>query len=107
MDHPGSSRPDRPVNINVLQEAEKKPSFEKRLADLNDLIKQLERGDLGLEDAIRTFERGKKLHGELASQLAEFERRIEILTRDLDGQDRVEPAPEFDPDRKHDHEVPF
>ena len=87
-----------------MQDIQKKPPFEKRLEELNGLIKQLEKGDLGLEDAIQTFERGKKLHGELVSQLAEFEQRIEILTRDLDGQDRAAPAPDFEPDRKHDKE---
>jgi exodeoxyribonuclease VII small subunit len=84
-----------------VQETDQKPTFEKRLDELNGLIKQLEKGNLGLEDAIQTFERGRKLHGELVTQLAEFERRIEILTRDLDGQDRVEAAPDFDPGPRH------
>jgi exodeoxyribonuclease VII small subunit len=71
--------------------------FEKKLEELNGLIRQLEKGDLGLEDAIRTFELGRKLHGELVAQLSDFERRIEILTRDLDGNDRVSSAAHLDP----------
>jgi exodeoxyribonuclease VII small subunit len=81
--------------------------FERKLEELNGLIKQLEKGDLGLEDAIRTFERGKALHGELMAQLGDFERRIEVLTRDLDGQDRAAAAPDLEPDGEHDERAPF
>jgi exodeoxyribonuclease VII small subunit len=93
--------------MDGLQDEQKNAPFEKRLEELNGLIKQLEKGNLGLEDAIATFERGRKLHGELVAQLAEFERRIEMLTRDLDGQDRIEAAPGFDPRKDHDRNVPF
>jgi exodeoxyribonuclease VII small subunit len=81
--------------------------FEKKLEELNGLIRQLEKGEIGLEEAIQTFERGRKLHGELVSQLAEFERRIEILTRGLDGQDRPVAAPHLDPGREHGAAPPF
>jgi exodeoxyribonuclease VII small subunit len=93
--------------IEGLSELPKQPPFEKKLEELNGLIKQLEKGDLALEDAIQTFERGKKLHGELVEKLTEFERRIEVLTRGLDGQDRTERAPDLDPDGRHDANIPF
>jgi exodeoxyribonuclease VII small subunit len=90
-----------------MPEPAKKPSFEGRLDELNALIKQLEKGDLGLEDAIATFERGRALHHDLAAQLQDFERRIEVLTRGADGQDRLEPARGFDPARKNEPAPPF
>lgn len=90
-----------------MPEIPKKPSFETKLDELNTLIKSLEKGDLGLEDAIATFERGRSLHQALVTQLSEFERRIEILTRGLDGQDRVQPATGLDPERARDAEIPF
>jgi exodeoxyribonuclease VII small subunit len=90
-----------------LPETPKKPPFEAKLDELNALIKSLEKGDLGLEDAIATFERGRALHQTLVAQLSEFERRIEILTRGLDGQDRVQPAQGLDPERARDAEIPF
>jgi exodeoxyribonuclease VII small subunit len=85
----------------------KKPSFEAKLEELNGLIKHLEKGDLGLEEAIATFERGRNLHKDLVGQLSEFERKIEVLTRGLDGQDRAVAADGLDPERKHDQDAPF
>ena len=38
-----------------MADPQKKPTFESRLDELNALIKSLEKGDLGLEDAIATF----------------------------------------------------
>ena len=75
------------------------PTFETRLDELNALITALEGGDLGLEESIATFEKGRKLHRELLDRLAAFERRIEVLTKGPDGADRATAAPEFDPDR--------
>lgn len=90
-----------------MPDTPKKPPFETKLDELNALIKSLEKGDLGLEEAIATFERGRTLHQALVAQLSEFERRIEILTRGLDGQDRVQPAQGLDPERARDAEIPF
>jgi exodeoxyribonuclease VII small subunit len=90
-----------------VQDAQKKPAFETRLDELNVLIKTLEKGDLGLEEAIATFERGRTLHQALVAQLSEFERRIEVLTRGLDGQDRAQPARGLDPERERDGVAPF
>src|SRR5262245_44396455 len=90
------------VRIRRLPDTPKKPSFEAKLDELNALIKSLEKGDLGLEEAIATFERGRTLHQALVTQLSEFERRIEVLTRGLDGQDRVQPADGLDPGRRRD-----
>ncbi len=73
------------------------PTFESKLEELNGLIASLEGGRLGLEEAIATFERGKKLHQDLLGRLAEFERRIDVLTRNPDGSDRIEPAAHLDP----------
>jgi exodeoxyribonuclease VII small subunit len=75
------------------------PSFEARLEELNDLISALEGGELGLEAAIATYEKGRKLHRDLVGRLEAFERRIETLTKGADGEERAVPAPEFDPDR--------
>ncbi len=77
-------------------------TFEAKLEELNGLIASLEGGRLGLEDAIATFERGKKLHQELLTRLSDFERRIDVLTRTPDGGDRVEPAGHLDAGLDHD-----
>ena len=85
-----------------MADTPKKPTFESRPDELNALIKSLEKGDLGLEDAIATFERGRILHQDLLTQLTDFERRIEVLTRGFDGQDRTQPADGLDPGRRRD-----
>lgn len=78
------------------------PSFEDRLDELNSLITALEGGELGLEQSIATYEKGRRLHQELLRRLDAFERRIEVLTKTADGGDRAVAAPEFDPDRATD-----
>ena len=37
------------------------PDFERALGELESLVERLERGDLPLEEALRTFERGVEL----------------------------------------------
>jgi exodeoxyribonuclease VII large subunit len=80
-----------------MPESDPKPSFETKLADLERLIRDLEGGRLGLEESIATFEEGKALHRELMKQLGDYERRIEILTRDDAGTDRLEDGSRLDP----------
>ena len=57
---------------------DKKP-FRDRLDELQDVVEQLERGDLDLEDAIQRFEAGQKLHKELMDELGSYEKRLEKL----------------------------
>jgi len=80
-----------------MPEPDPKPSFETKLADLERLIRDLEGGRLGLEESIATFEKGKALHKELLKQLGDYERRIEILTRDDRGEERLEDGARLDP----------
>jgi exodeoxyribonuclease VII small subunit len=80
-------------------EPAREPSFEDRLAELNTLLTALEGGELGLEESIAAYEKGRRLHRELLGRLDAFERRIEVLTKGADGADRAIDAPELDPDR--------
>jgi exodeoxyribonuclease VII small subunit len=79
-------------------DAPSESSFEDRLEELDALVARLESGDLGLEESIAVFERGRKLQKELAAELAAFERRIDVLTRTPSGEDAEVAAPELDPD---------
>jgi exodeoxyribonuclease VII small subunit len=45
------------------------PSFEDNLAALEAIVKQLESGDIPLEDAIKTFQDGMKLSTQLQKSL--------------------------------------
>jgi exodeoxyribonuclease VII small subunit len=78
----------------VADEKPAGPTFEAALAELETVVKQLESGDLPLEDSLRLFERGMELSTLCRSQLDAAEHRIEILIK---KGDKVVPQP-FRPD---------
>ncbi len=62
--------------------AAKKPenmTFEATLSELDSIVVQLESGDLALEEALKSFERGISLAREGQSKLTQAEQRISIL----------------------------
>ena len=56
-------------------------SFEARLDELERIVKELERGDLPLEQSLSLFEAGMRLSADCKRQLEEAETRVEILTK--------------------------
>ncbi|HEX8286340.1 MAG TPA: exodeoxyribonuclease VII small subunit [Pyrinomonadaceae bacterium] len=60
-------------------------NFEGQLASLERIVRELERGDLPLEQSLELFEQGVKLSRECQERLNEAERRIEVLLRGGDG----------------------
>ncbi len=60
-------------------------SFEASLEALEKIVRELEQGDLPLEESLRLFENGVKLSRECQERLSQAERRIEILLRDAEG----------------------
>ena len=63
--------------------------FESALAELEAIVKTLERGDLTLEQSLERFERGIKLSRFCHTRLEHAERRVEVLTE----QGELRPAP--------------
>ncbi len=57
------------------------PEFEQALDELERLVERLERGDLPLEDALKTFERGVELTRHCQTALKSAQQRVEILLR--------------------------
>ncbi len=57
------------------------PDFEQALAELETLVGRLERGDLPLEEALRTFERGVTLTRHCQSALKTAQQKVEILLK--------------------------
>ena len=55
------------------------PDFEKALTELEGLVERLERGDLPLDEALRTFERGVELTRQCQSSLRAAQQKVEIL----------------------------
>jgi len=56
--------------------------FNKGLADLEVIINKMESGDLSLEDSLKYFEKGVKLHRKCHSALTDAEQRVNILSEE-------------------------
>lgn len=63
--------------------AEKK--FETSLSRLEEIVKELEQGDLPLEKSLKLFEEGIKLSRICNKRLEEAERKVEVLIKDKAG----------------------
>lgn len=72
--------------------AEKK--FEDSLARLEEIVKELESGDLSLDLSLKLFEEGIKLSRICNKRLEEAERRVEILLKDKSGSMTARPFEE-------------
>jgi exodeoxyribonuclease VII small subunit len=60
-------------------------SFETSLEALEQIVRDLEQGDLPLEKSLELFEKGIRLSRECQERLSQAERRIEVLLRDNQG----------------------
>ncbi len=69
----------------------RQPGFEEALARLEKIVKDLEEGDLKLEESLRLFEEGVGLTRLCASRLDEAQRRIDLLTRGAQGELKLVP----------------
>jgi exodeoxyribonuclease VII small subunit len=70
------------------------PDFEKALAELENIVSTLEKGDLSLEAALKHFERGISLTRQCQTALKEAELKVEKLT-EKNGRQELEP---FEPE---------
>lgn len=62
-------------------------NFESAIAELEQIVKQLEDGDLPLDRSLALFERGVELSRYCHDQLGTAQRRIEVLTERGDVKD--------------------
>ena len=69
----------------------KKISFEDSIDKLEDIVKELESGDLSLEEAIKKFESGMKYSTYCNDLLDKTEKKISILLEDSNGNIKEEP----------------
>ena len=60
-------------------------SFEEAMAELEQVLGQLERGDVALDDSIRLYERGAALKARCETKLKEAEEKVAAITLDTDG----------------------
>ena len=64
--------------------------FEESLAELEQLVNQLEQGDISLEDSLKSFERGVTLTRTCQKALQEAEQKVQILI-EKNGTQTLEP----------------
>ena len=69
----------------MKNEQETPRSFEASLEALEEIVQQLEGGDLPLEKSLELFENGIRLSRQCQERLNQAERRIEVLLRDNQG----------------------
>lgn len=70
---------------NPTMSTKKAVNLEKSLADLEELVDELESGDLPLEKAMKKFEEGIKLTRACQTALKDAEQKVEILLKSADG----------------------
>jgi exodeoxyribonuclease VII small subunit len=70
--------------------AKKTIDLEKALTDLEELVEELESGDLPLEKAMQKFEHGIKLTRSCQSALKDAEQKVEILLKGAGGDEVLE-----------------
>ena len=70
----------------------KKKSFEENMDELEQIVADLEQGDVPLEESMEKFEKGIKLSKELEKTLSEAEAKLTKVVKD-DGTEEV-----FEPD---------
>ena len=59
--------------------------FEKALERLEKIVEELEAGDLPLEDALKRYEEGVRLSRICSEKLGQAEKKIQVLTKTLNG----------------------
>ena len=67
--------------------ATKKFNLEKALTELEELVEELESGDLPLEKAMKKFEDGIKLTRGCQAALKDAEQKVEILLQSAGGEE--------------------
>ena len=76
-----------------------KRTFEQSMKQLEQIVQELESGDLSLEKAIKKFEEGIQLSKFCSKKLEETEKKISILMKDSTGEITETPfKPEDEPD---------
>ena len=89
------------------------PKFEDGLADLEKQVAELETGELGLDEALKRFEKGVKIAGQLQGALESSNRKVEKLAAggslepfdDEDGEAEPEAKPKKTAKKKADQDT--
>lgn len=67
-------------------QSEKSASFEQQLAELEQIVEQLESGDLELADSMQKFKRGVELSQACRNMLDEAQQTVEEITAESESE---------------------
>ncbi len=67
------------VTSTELMTKSKKPSFEEAIEELEQIVSKMEQGDLPLEEALSSFERGVQLANLSQLKLKQAEQKVKVL----------------------------
>ena len=76
----------------------KLPDFEQSLSELEALVAKLEQGDVPLEEALKTFERGVALTRQCQTALRTAQQKVEVLLARNGDEELARFAPSDDED---------
>jgi exodeoxyribonuclease VII small subunit len=76
---------DRNGEIEMARKEAADKKFESALEELEQVVEQLESGELSLEDSLSAFEKGVGLVRLCNQKLSEVEKKIEMLVKDKEG----------------------
>lgn len=71
--------------------------FEKALGRLEEIVEELQAGNMGLEESLKVYEEGVKLAHICTKKLDSAQKKVERLTKTQDGSFLTEP---FDPEEE-------
>lgn len=74
----------KPVEKSSAEKPGQVAKFEQSLDELEQLVAKMEQGDLGLDDSLKSFERGISLYRECQTALEQAELRVKQLTDPTD-----------------------
>jgi exodeoxyribonuclease VII small subunit len=73
-------------------------NFESALEDLEQVVEQLETGELPLEDSLSAFEKGVGLVKFCQQKLDEVEKKVELLVKDKEGRLKLQTLNQLPPE---------
>ena len=75
----------------MTKKDQEQKKFKEALEELEQVVEQLESGELSLEDSLAAFEQGVKLVRYCNQKLTEVEKKIELLVKDKEGNLKLKP----------------
>lgn len=76
-----------------MEAGDKTKKFEQAIAELEEVVAKLEKGELTLDESIEFFQKGVELSKYCSKRLDEAERKITLLIEKENGELSEEPLP--------------